>query len=88
MWVIFALLDPDPDSKYGSGSIDLLESGSETLLYTGSFFQFIYFSCPPSAYLCIVRYIPALHFTMIIEKKCIFYLVFYLQSQYFDLWKL
>jgi hypothetical protein len=29
-WVIFALLDPD--SEYGSGSIDVIESGSETLL--------------------------------------------------------
>ncbi len=29
-WVIFALLDPDPDSEYGSGSgfTDMLESGS------------------------------------------------------------
>ncbi len=24
----FALLDPDPDSEYGSGSTDLIESGS------------------------------------------------------------
>jgi hypothetical protein len=32
--VIFAHLDPDPDSESGSGygSIDLIESGSETLL--------------------------------------------------------
>jgi hypothetical protein len=28
LWVIFALLDPDPDSKCGSGSTDLIESGS------------------------------------------------------------
>ncbi len=28
LWVIFALLDPDPDSEYGSGSTDLTESGS------------------------------------------------------------
>ncbi len=28
LWVIFALLDPDPDSEYGSGSSDLIESGS------------------------------------------------------------
>ncbi len=30
LWVIFALLDPDPDpdSEYGSGSTDLIESGS------------------------------------------------------------
>jgi hypothetical protein len=27
-WFIFALLDPDPDSEYGSGSIDLIEIGS------------------------------------------------------------
>jgi hypothetical protein len=26
--VTFALLDPDPDSEYGSGSADLIESGS------------------------------------------------------------
>ncbi len=30
LWVIFALLDPDPDSEYGSGS------GSETLVGTPS----------------------------------------------------
>ncbi len=28
LWVIFALLDPDPDSEYGSGSTDLIEFGS------------------------------------------------------------
>jgi hypothetical protein len=28
LWVILALLDPDPDSKYGSGSTGLIESGS------------------------------------------------------------
>jgi hypothetical protein len=27
---IFNLLDPDPDSEYGSGSTDLIESGSIT----------------------------------------------------------
>jgi hypothetical protein len=32
LWVIFSLLDPDPDSGYGSGSTDLIESGSEALL--------------------------------------------------------
>jgi hypothetical protein len=33
LWVIFALLDPDPDSKYesGSGSTGQIESGSATL---------------------------------------------------------
>jgi hypothetical protein len=31
-WVIFALLDPDPDSEYGSGSTDPIESGSDTVL--------------------------------------------------------
>jgi hypothetical protein len=33
LWVIFALLDPDPDSEYGSGSTGPIEygSGSETL---------------------------------------------------------
>jgi hypothetical protein len=30
LWVIFALLDPDPDSEYGSGSTDPIESGSNT----------------------------------------------------------
>jgi hypothetical protein len=30
LWVIFALLDPDPDSEYGFGSTDLIESGSIT----------------------------------------------------------
>ncbi len=37
LWVIFALLDPDPDldSESGSGgrSTDLMESGSETLAF-------------------------------------------------------
>ncbi len=30
LWVVFALLDSDPeaDSEYGSGSTDLIESGS------------------------------------------------------------
>jgi hypothetical protein len=28
LWVIFALLDPDPDSEYEFGSRDLIESGS------------------------------------------------------------
>jgi hypothetical protein len=34
--VIFALLDPDldPDSEYGSGSTDLIESGSGILIGT------------------------------------------------------
>jgi hypothetical protein len=31
LWVIFALLDPDLDS--GSGSTDLIESGSKTLVW-------------------------------------------------------
>jgi hypothetical protein len=33
LWVIFALLDSDPDSQSGSGSTDLVQSGygSETL---------------------------------------------------------
>ncbi len=30
LWVIFALMDPDPDSEYGSGSTVLIESGSNT----------------------------------------------------------
>jgi hypothetical protein len=35
LWDIFALLDPDPESEYGSGSgsTDLIESGSETLVF-------------------------------------------------------
>jgi hypothetical protein len=28
LWVIFALVDPDPDSEYGSGFTDPIESGS------------------------------------------------------------
>ncbi len=28
LWVIFALLDPDPDSEFANGSTDLTESGS------------------------------------------------------------
>jgi hypothetical protein len=35
-WVIFALLDPNPDSEYGSGSTDVIESGSGTLLVSVS----------------------------------------------------
>jgi hypothetical protein len=31
LWVIFSLLDPDPDSEVGYGSTDLIGSGSETL---------------------------------------------------------
>jgi hypothetical protein len=36
LWVILALLDPDPDSKYGAGSTDLIQSGSgsETMVKT------------------------------------------------------
>jgi hypothetical protein len=32
LWVIFVLLDPDPDSEYGSesGSTDTIESGSNS----------------------------------------------------------
>ncbi len=30
LWVTFALLDPDPDSEYGSGSTDPIESGSNS----------------------------------------------------------
>jgi hypothetical protein len=30
LWVILALLDPDPDSEYGSGSTDPIEYGSNT----------------------------------------------------------
>jgi hypothetical protein len=29
LWVIFAFLDPDPDSESEYGSTDLIESGSE-----------------------------------------------------------
>ncbi len=28
LWFFFSLLDPDPDSEYGYGSNDLIESGS------------------------------------------------------------
>ncbi len=37
LWIIYALLDPDPDSEYGSGYTDLIESESETLLYAGGY---------------------------------------------------
>jgi len=36
LWVIFALLDPGPDSEYGSGSTDPIESGSGYGSGTGS----------------------------------------------------
>jgi hypothetical protein len=32
LWVIFALLDPDPDFESGHGSTDLMEAGSGTLV--------------------------------------------------------
>jgi hypothetical protein len=32
LWVIFALLDPNSDSEYGTGSTCPIESGSATLL--------------------------------------------------------
>jgi hypothetical protein len=32
LWVIFVILDLDPDSESRSGSTDLIEYGSETLL--------------------------------------------------------
>jgi hypothetical protein len=32
LWVIFALLDQDPDSESGSGSTDPIESGSSATL--------------------------------------------------------
>ncbi len=35
LWVIFALLNPDPDSDYGSRSTDLVESGSIRIRNTG-----------------------------------------------------
>jgi hypothetical protein len=35
LWVIFAHLDPDPDSENGSGSTDLTESGSADLTESG-----------------------------------------------------
>ncbi len=37
-WVIFALLDPDPEA--GSGAIDLVESGSRSGFETTIFFNF------------------------------------------------
>jgi hypothetical protein len=37
LWIIFALLDPDQDSEYGSGSTDQIKSGSATLLTGGIF---------------------------------------------------
>jgi hypothetical protein len=40
LWVIFALLDPDPDSE--SGSTYLIESGSGTLRGTLLKFPFLY----------------------------------------------
>jgi hypothetical protein len=30
LWDIFALLDRDPDTEYGSGSTDLIKPGSKT----------------------------------------------------------
>jgi hypothetical protein len=43
LWVIFALLYPDPDSEYGSRSTDLIESGSGSLCAWPSFYQFMQF---------------------------------------------
>jgi hypothetical protein len=39
LWVIFALLDPDPDRETGSGPRDPIESGSTALL--GGFDVFV-----------------------------------------------
>jgi hypothetical protein len=41
LWVIFALLDSDPDPESGSGSTGLIESGSgsDTLQATGEAFS-------------------------------------------------
>ncbi len=40
--VIFALLDPDPDSEYGSGPTGLTESGSKTMLNSRQIFTFFF----------------------------------------------
>jgi hypothetical protein len=49
-WVIFALLDPDPDFKHGYGSTDLIESGSETLGMTSrKITNVVRFSCSVSS---------------------------------------
>jgi hypothetical protein len=46
LWVIFALLDPVPDSEYGSGSTDPIEygsgSGSTTLGNSRTFKSFFW----------------------------------------------
>ncbi len=34
MWVIYALLDPDPGAESGTRSKDQIESGSETVLFS------------------------------------------------------
>ncbi len=48
LWVIFDLLDPDPDSEYGSGSTDLIESGSgsETLIFSNNRIDIPYGTVP------------------------------------------
>ncbi len=48
MWVIFALLDPD--SEYGSGSTDLIESGSNPVPDPKPWYKLILFSCVPKIY--------------------------------------
>jgi len=53
--IFFALLDPDPDpdSEYGSGSTDLIESGSETLHLSASF-CFLFFGVATSVLDCLL----------------------------------
>jgi hypothetical protein len=48
LWVIFALLDPDPYSNYGSGSNGPIEygSGSETLFLLASIKSLTYCEIP------------------------------------------
>ncbi len=43
MWVIFALLDPDPDSEYGSGSETLFVTG--LLVVVQCYVQMSLFHC-------------------------------------------
>jgi|688.fasta_scaffold1128622_1 hypothetical protein len=48
LWVIFALLDPDPDSEYGSGSTDPIEYGSDPDHNPGYIILFKFFDAETS----------------------------------------
>jgi hypothetical protein len=45
LWVIFALLNPDPDSESGSGSTDPIESGPGSATLVNKYTVYTYTVC-------------------------------------------